>query len=161
MRSRGMLRATAVLGTLTSLFVAGCASGGMAKKMTADEAIEARQKLMKENGAAMKAIQDAAKAGQVQAIPAETQKLVSNAQRLPALFPQGSLNASTSRAKPEIWQKWPEFEGNAKTLQTKATQLEATAKSGDAAATNAAVTDLGRTTCGACHNAFRGPEIKK
>jgi cytochrome c556 len=156
-----MLDAAVVLGWLTALFVAGCASGGTTTKMTANEAIEARQKLMKANGAALKAIQDAAKAGQVQAIPAEAQKLVSNAQQLPTLFPQGSLDPSTSRAKPEIWQKWPEFEGNAKRLQAKATELAATAKSGDPAATNAAVTDLGRTTCGACHNAFRGPEIKK
>jgi cytochrome c556 len=161
MRARGILRATVVLGSVTALFVAGCASGGMAKKMTADEAIEARKNLMKEQGAAFKTIQDSAKAGQLAAIPAAAEKLVTTSTHIPDLFPQGSLNPNTSRAKPEIWQKWPEFEGNAKTLHAKATQLAATAKSGDAAATNAAVTDLGRTTCGACHNAFRGPEIKK
>jgi cytochrome c556 len=160
MRTRGMLHATVVLGSLT-LFVAGCASGGMAKKMTADEAIEARKSLMKEQGATFKTIQDSAKAGQFAAIPAAAEKLVATSTQIPDLFPQGSLNPNTSRAKPEIWQKWPEFEGNAKTLNAKAKQLAATAKSGDAAATNAAVTDLGRTTCGACHNTFRGPEIKK
>ena len=32
---------------------------------------------------------------------------------------------------------------------------------GNAAATNTAVAELGKTTCGACHTAFRGPEIKK
>ena len=162
MNPRAMLRATVLIGSLTALVVAGCASGdGMAKKMTADESIEARKKLMKEQGAAMKAIGDAAKAGQMQAIPAEAQKVVMTARQIPSLFPQGSLNPATSRAKPEIWQKWAEFEGNAKALESKAAQLAATAQGGNAAATNAAVADLGKTTCGACHNAFRGPEIKK
>ena len=46
-------------------------------------------------------------------------------------------------------------------LESKATQLAATAQSGNTAATNAAVADLGKTTCGACHTGFRGPEIKK
>ena len=167
MNPRAMLRATVVIGGLTALVAAGCASGGgtardgMAKAMTADEAIAARQKLMKDNGAALKAIGDAAKAGQTQAIPAQAQKLVANARQLPSLFPQGSVNPATSRAKPEIWQKWAEFEGNAKSLESKAAQLAATAQSGNTSATSAAVTDLGRTTCGACHNTFRGPEIKK
>jgi len=157
-----MLQATVVVGGLASMVLAGCASGGMgAKKMSADEAIAARQKLMKDQGAAMKAISDAAKAGQLQVIPAEAEKLRVTAKEIPALFPQGSVNAATSRAKPEIWQKWAEFEGSAKSLETKASALATTAKGGDAAATNTAVAELGKTTCGACHTAFRGPEIKK
>jgi cytochrome c556 len=162
MSSRAMLRAVVVIGSLTSLVAAGCATGdGMAKKMSADEAIAARQKLMKEQGAAMKAISEAAKAGQTAAIPAQAQKLVTTAREIPALFPQGSVNPATSRAKPEIWQKWADFEATAKLLETKATQLAATAQGGNATATSTAATELGKTTCGACHNAFRGPEIKK
>ena len=42
------------------------------------------------------------------------------------------MNPATSRAKPEIWQKWSEFEGYAKSLETKATQLAATARTGNA-----------------------------
>jgi cytochrome c556 len=158
-----MLHATVVVGGLASMVLAGCASGGGmgAKKMSADEAIAARQKLMKDQGAAMKAISDAAKAGQLQVIPAEAEKLRITAKEIPALFPQGSVNPATSRAKPEIWQKWAEFEGSAKSLETKASALATTAKGGDAAATNTAVAELGKTTCGACHTAFRGPEIKK
>jgi cytochrome c556 len=162
MRARATVRVVVVIGGLTALVGAGCASGGgAAKKMSGDEAIAARQKLMKNQGAAMKAISDAAKAGQTQAISAEAQKLVMTSRQIPTLFPQGSVNPATSRAKPEIWQKWADFEGNAKRLESKATQLAATAQSGNAAATNAAVADLSKTTCGACHDAFRGPEIKK
>jgi cytochrome c556 len=161
MRARAMLHATVVVGGLASMVLAGCASGMGAKKMSADEAIAARQKLMKDQGAAMKAISDAAKAGQLQVIPAEAEKLRATAKEILPLFPQGSVNPATSRAKPEIWQKWAEFEGNAKSLETKASALATTAKGGDAAATNTAVAELGKTTCGACHTAFRGPEIKK
>ncbi len=75
--------------------------------------------------------------------------------------PAGLARPGDLPAKPEIWQKWPEFEGYAKSLEAKANALAATARTGDAQATAAAVTELGKTTCGACHNAFRGPEIKK
>lgn len=138
--------------------IAGCAS---MRRMKPDEAIAARQQLMKDQGALMRSISDKVKAGQIQAIAPDADKLEDTAKRITKLFPEGSVNPSTSRAKPEIWQKWSEFEGNAKTLGTKAKQLEATAKTGDAQTTQAAVADLGKTTCGACHTAFRGPEIKK
>jgi cytochrome c556 len=155
-----MLRAVVVVGSLAALTAAGCASGGGMAKMSPGEAIEKRKALMKEQGAAMRAIQAKLKAGQAQALEPEAQKLVTTARQIPGLFPQGTLDAKVSRAKPEIWQKWAQFEGYAKTLETKAAQLAATSKSGNAQATSAAVADLGKTTCGACHDAFRGPEIK-
>jgi cytochrome c556 len=138
----------------------GCATGGTSKMSTA-EAIKARQALMKEQGAAVKSMQDKIKAGQNQTIGPEAQKLVETSKRIPSLFPPNSLDPNTSRAKPEIWQKWSEFEGNAKTLETKATQLAATSRTGTAEATGAALGDLAKTTCTNCHNSFRGPEIKK
>lgn len=138
--------------------IAGCAS---MRRMSPDEAIAARQQLMKEQGALMRSISEKSKAGQIQAIAADADKLEDTAKRITKLFPEGSVNPSTSRAKPEIWQKWSEFEGHAKALRTKSSQLEDTAKTGNAQATQTAVADLGKTTCGACHTAFRGPEIKK
>lgn len=151
-----LLRAGVVVVAVAA--VSGCAS---MRKMNADEAITARQALMKEQGAAMRSISDKLKAGQVQAIAADADKLQETSKRIPKLFPEGSVNASTSRAKPEIWQKWSEFEGYAKMLNTKAGQLEETAKTGNAQAAQTMAAELGKTTCGACHTAFRGPEIKK
>ena len=148
----------AAVGVVAVGMLAGCAS---ARKMSADDAITARQQLMKEQGALMRSISDKAKAGQVQAIAADADKLQDTAKQITKLFPEGSVNPNTSRAKPEIWQRWSEFEGHAKALQTKSSQLEATAKTGDAQATQTAVAELGKTTCGACHTTFRGPEIKK
>jgi cytochrome c556 len=150
------MRAAVVVLGLT--VVVGCAS---MRRMKPDEAIAARQQLMKEQGAAMKSISDKVKAGQTQAVVVDAKKLEDTAKQIPKLFPENSVNPSTSRAKPEIWQKWSDFEGYAKSLQTKAKQLEATASSGDTQATQAMATDLGKTTCGGCHTSFRGPEIKK
>lgn len=153
---RSVFRITTAVG-IAAVLVA-CATG---TKMSSQEAIAARQKLMKEQGAAMKSISEKAKAGQVQQIGPDAQKLVETSKQIPALFPQGSLDPNVSRAKPEIWQKRSEFEGYAKTLQSKATQLASTAGTGNAQATGAAIADLGKTTCTACHDSFRGPEIKK
>ena len=152
--------ATAGIAVMVVAAAVGCAKLGIGK-MKAEEAIPARQQLMKEQGAAFKSIQDKLKAGDAN-IAADAHKLVETSKQIPKLFPEGSVDPKTSRAKPEIWQKWSEFETNAKNLNAKAGQLEASAKSGANAQTlNAAATDLGRTTCGACHNTFRGPEIKK
>lgn len=154
--SRGTLIARTVM---VVVLVAGCASGGM-QTMSADDSIKARQQLMKDQGAAMKAIGDKLKAGDTN-IAANAQTLKETSQRIPSLFPEGSLNPKVSRAKPEIWQKRADFEGNAKRLNDKAGQLEAMAKGGaNAQALGAAVGDIGRTTCTTCHDAFRGPEIK-
>jgi cytochrome c556 len=153
-----LLRAGVVVMAMAA--VAGCAKLGIGK-MNPDEAITQRQALMKEQGAAMRSISDKLKAGQIKEVAADADKLQSTAKRIPRLFPEGSVNANTSRAKPEIWQKWSEFEGHAKRLHTKSTALEETAKTGNAQATQTAVAELGKTTCGACHTAFRGPEIKK
>jgi cytochrome c556 len=146
------------VGLAIAVMIAGCAT---ATRMSSEESIAARQKHMKDQGAAMRSIQDKLKAGQVQAVAVDAEKLVQTSKDLPRVFPEGSLDPKTSRAKPAIWQKRAEFEGYAKTLETKAAQLAATARTGNAQATTAAVGDIGRTTCTACHDAFRGPEIKK
>jgi cytochrome c556 len=158
MSSSFLVRAGVIVVAVTA--VAGCAKLGMGR-MSADEAITERQALMKEQGAAMRSISDKLKAGQVQSIVPDVEKLQSTSKRITKLFPENSVNPNTSRAKPEIWQKWSEFEGHAKSLETKAKQLEATAKTGNAQATQTMAAELGKTTCGACHTAFRGPEIKK
>lgn len=146
---------------LCSALLTACATGSSQTAMSSDEAIAARQKHMKEQGAAMRSISDKLKGGQVQAVETDAQKLVQSAKDLPKLFPAGSVNPQVSRAKPEIWQKKAEFDGYAKTLETKAAMVASTARTGDGPKTQAAVADMGKTTCTACHDAFRGPEIKK
>ena len=154
--STGMMRA--VIGGLVMVVAAGCASSGMeAKKMTAAEAIEARKKLMKEQGAAWKNVQDKAKAGQIAAIVPDAEKLAATSKEIPKLFPEGSLDPAKSAAKPEIWQKRAEFDAAAKNMQTWSMKLADVVKTGNADATNAVVKDFGRQACGTCHQPFRVP----
>jgi cytochrome c556 len=70
------------------------------------------------------------------------------------VFPEGT-NAGESEALPVVWQQWPEFEGDAKTMGELASKLAAAAESGDQAATLAAFASLGKNGCGGCHETFR------
>ena len=145
-----------VVGGLALVVAAGCASMGE-KKLTATEAIDARQQLMKDQGKAWKNVQDNAKAGQIAAIVPDAEKLAATSKEIPKLFPEGSLDPAKSAAKPEIWQKRADFDAAAKNLETWAVKLRDTAKTGNADATNAVVKDFGRQACGTCHQPFRVP----
>jgi cytochrome c556 len=136
---------------LIAVGTAGCAT------MKPEEAIAARQQLMKDQGAAWKSVQDKAKAGNIAGLVPDAQTLVDTADKIPALFPEGSLGPTKTAAKPEIWQKWAEFEAASKNLKTQAEKLRDTAKSGNAQATNAAIATFGRQACGTCHTPFRVP----
>ena len=153
MRSPMMRRAAVVTVALVGLGIAGSALA----QMSADSAIEARKKLMKEQGAAWKNIQDKTKAGQVKELVPDAEKLASTSKEIPSLFPEGSLNPEKSAAKPEIWQKRAEFDAAAKNLETWAMKLRTTAESGNAEETQAVVKDFGRQACGTCHQPFRVP----
>lgn len=156
MSHRHILSASIIVGSVAALVVAGCATMAPMQKVGSGDVIADRQRLMKSNGANWKDIQDKAKAGEIEAIAVNAETIAINAMHVPALFPQGSLS-DKSNAKPEIWQQRSEFEAKAKNLQTMAEKLRDTAKSKDAAATQAIVKDFGRNACGACHTPFRKP----
>ena len=145
-----------VVGGLVLVVAAGCASMG-GKKMTAQEAIETRKALMKEQGAAWKNVQDKTKAGDIKGVVPDAEKLVMTAKQIPALFPEGSLDPAKSAAKPEIWQKKGEFDAAAKNLETWSMKLKDAAATGNAEQTQAVVKDFGRQGCGTCHQPFRVP----
>lgn len=154
---RRHMRAGIVLGSLTALVLGGCATG--APKMTATEIVAERQRVMKLNGASWQDAQAKMKAGNVEAIAVNAETMAMNARQVPKLFPEGSMTAD-SKAKPEIWQKWPEFETDAKNFQAWAEKLRDAAKSKNAAATEAIMKDFGREACGTCHTPFRVPPPK-
>jgi cytochrome c556 len=142
--------------TAVGLGLAVTAMVGYAAAQSADAVVADRQRLMKLHGALWKDIQDKAKAGNIEAIAASAEALAINAQRIPALFPQGS-QTEKSKAKPEVWQKWSEFEAAARTLETQSEKLRDASRNKDADATNAIVKDFGRQACGTCHTPFRVP----
>jgi cytochrome c556 len=154
MTARRILHATVVTVGLAALGMTGYATAQMS---SAESAIEARKKLMKEQGAAWKNIQDKSKAGQVQELVPDAEKLATTSKEIPTLFPEGSLNPEKSAAKPEIWQKRAEFDAAAKNLETWSMKLRETAQSGNAEQTQAIVKDFGRQACGTCHQPFRVP----
>ena len=148
-------RCSVVLGSLAVFAVAGCA-GMEPPKMSAADAIAQRQRFMKLNGALWSDAKAKAKAGQFEAIAVDAEAMAFNAPMIPSLFPEGSLS-DKSAAKPEIWQKWPEFEAAAKNFQAQAEKLRDVARSKDANATQAAMRDFGKMACGTCHTPFRVP----
>jgi cytochrome c556 len=152
-----------VFAGLAAVMAAGCASmdqpssqTAQAPKMTPAQSVEARQKLMKEHGDLWKSIQDKTKAGDITGVAPDADKLAMNAKKIAPLFPAGSLEGKTA-AKPEIWQKWPEFEAAAKNLEMESVKLRDTAKANDKPGTEALVKDFGRKACGSCHQPFRVP----
>jgi cytochrome c556 len=111
---------------------------------------------MKLTNESWKDIQAKAKAGDIERIAVNAETIAVNAQHIPNLFPSGSL-AEKSRAKPEIWQQWAEFESDAKNLETMAEKLRDAAEAKNAEATQAIVRDFQKQTCDSCHTPFRAP----
>ena len=136
-----------------ALLAAACAS---MQAKSPEEVVAERQKLMKQNGDAWKNVQDSAKAGNWAAVASNADIISTNAAKIPSLFPAGSMT-DKSKAKPEIWQKWAEFEGTAKKMETEGAKLRDTARAGNAQASQDIIKDFSRNACGACHTPFRVP----
>jgi cytochrome c556 len=149
-------RAGVVVFGLAALLL-GIAVSQAQMKVGSGDVVADRQRLMKLNGASWKDVQDKVKAGQVEAVAVNAETMAINAQHIPTLFPKGSLT-DKSKAKPDIWEKFPEFEAAAKNLETKAAELRDAARAKDQAKVDALVKDFGRQACGTCHQPFRQPQ---
>jgi cytochrome c556 len=150
------LRTALVVGCMLTLLVLGLAGAQTAPKVGSGDVVADRQRLMKLNGASWADAQAKFKAGNIEAIAVNAETIAVMAPHIPALFPPGSLTEKSS-AKPEIWEKRAEFDSAAQNLQSWAEKLRDTAKTKDAAATEAIVKDFGRQACGTCHTPFRVP----
>ena len=154
MSVKAKVSASLVIGVLAVGVAAGCAT--KPKMMGSGDIVADRQRLMKLNGASWADVQAKAKAGQIEAIAVNAETMALNAMHIPSLFPAGSLT-DKSKAKPEVWQKWAEFEAAAKTFETEAEKLREAAKAKNADLTQAIVKDFGKNACGTCHTPFRVP----
>jgi cytochrome c556 len=152
-----LARTGVILGSLVALAVVGCATTDKSamSSMKMDPVAE-RQRLMKNVGANWADIQAKVKAGAPETVAVNAEALSLHAQRIPGLFPPGSLT-DKSKAKPDIWQKWPEFEAAAKNLENRAATLRDQAMAKDGAAVTTTVASFGRDACGTCHTPFRVP----
>jgi len=140
-----------------AVLVLALAAGATAQsmKMSSDPVAD-RQRLMKLTGASWADIQAKVKAGNIEAVAVNAETLAINAMHIPVLFPEGSLTEKSS-AKPEIWQKWSDFQAAAKNLGSMAEQLRDASRAKDQAAVEAMVKDFGPKACGSCHTPFRKP----
>lgn len=143
-----------VIGGLAIGIAAGCAGKSMSKG--SGDVVAERQRLMKLQGASWMDIQAKAKAGNIEAIAVNAETLSMTAREIPALFPEGSLT-DKSKAKPEVWQKWSEFQAAAKNLETQSEKLRDASRAKNAELTQSIVKDFGRNACGTCHTPFRVP----
>jgi cytochrome c556 len=146
-----------IVGT-TLVFLCGVATtnAGTHEKKDALPAgpIRDRHELMERIGKNAKSIGEAAKSGNLEAVPAAAAAIEKDAAKTVALFPEGSLHPA-SRAKAEIWTDWAAFEAQAKDLQTAAAALASAAASGGDVAAAAKVMFK---ACKNCHDQFRTPE---
>jgi len=137
-----------------ALALAACA-GAQGMKMS-DDPVADRQRLMKLIGANWADIQAKVKAGNIDAVAVNAETIAVSASHIPPLFPAGS-GTDKSKAKPEVWQKWPEFQAAAKNAEILAGQLRDAARAKDQAKVEAMTKEFGAKACGACHTPFRQP----
>jgi len=137
--------------------VIGVGFAGAAIGQIADP-IPARQEIMKENSAAMKAASAMAK-GETAYNETEAAGAMAiikdNMEEFPGLFPDDSMEGGKTRALAAIWENKADFDAkSAKTAEDAAAAEQAAAQGQEAFA--AALGAVG-ANCGACHEAYRGP----
>ena len=124
--------------------------------MKSGDPVADRQRLMKLVGANWADIQAKMKANNPDAVAVNAETLAVMATHIPALFPPGSAT-DKSNAKPEIWDKWADFQAAAQNLETMAAKLRDASRAKDGAAVEAMVKEFGAKACGSCHTPFRKP----
>lgn len=155
---RPSIRRSVTTLALVAATTAACTLGSGRMIGTGDVVFD-RQRLMRVQGAQLSEIQSKFRAGNIEGIGVNAEVVAITAMQIPSLFPDGSLSEK-SRAKPEIWQRWGEFEATAKNLTIWSERLRDAARAKDDKAVADIVKDYARVSCGACHEAFRKPPIR-
>lgn len=113
-----------------------------------------RHALMEDIGSQAKVIGDAMKSGDYAPVGAAAKQIRTAATNVLSLFPKDSTHPN-SRAKPEIWTQWEQFEAINKNFERTAGALVTAAEQGSGIPAAAqAMFD----TCKTCHDQFRIPE---
>ena len=132
---------------------AGCVVGSHPAIGTGDLIFD-RKRLGRLHDEQLGEIRNKFKAGDIQGIAVNAEVVAITAMQLPSLFPEGSLS-DNSRAKPEIWQRWSEFEASAKNLAIRSERLRDAAKARDDKVVADILKDFSRVGCDSCHSLFR------
>ncbi len=153
-----------LMAALAMGILVGCAPD-MAMAPSPGKVIKERQALMQSNNKSFKMIRAFAKSGKgsAGAVRDAAVTLTWNAGKIPGLFVKGTSlkdGVGQTRAKPEIWVKWADFEAAAAKLKKAGVNLAQVAAGGNASAIKVAFGAVGKA-CGGCHKLFRGPRPKK
>ena len=124
------------------------------------DSIAERQKLMKGNGAAAKAINDYLESGTGTAAEVATNAaaIKADSAKIVGLFVAGTSiddNVAKTAAKKEIWDNFDEFKAAAAKLGDLAGALQEAAGTGDNQKIADAFGTMGKEGCGGCHSKFR------
>lgn len=155
---RPSIRRSVTMLALVAVTTVACSLGSGRMIGTGDVVFD-RQRLMRVQEAQLSEIQSKFRAGNIEGIGVNAEVVAITAMQIPSLFPDGSLSEK-SRAKPEIWQRWGEFEATAKNLTIWSERLRDAARAKDEKAVADIVKDYARVSCGACHEAFRKPPVR-
>ena len=145
---------------LVAAMVSACTTGSAPRMVGTGDVVYDRQRLMKIQGAQWNEIQAKFKAGDIKGLAANAEVEAVTSMQIPSLFPEGSLTAQ-SKAKPEVWERWGEFEATAKNMTIWSERLRDAAQANDQKAVADIMKDYGRVTCGACHTTFRQPQTQR
>ena len=144
-----------LLAALVAVTAAGCVVGSQRMIGTGDLIFD-RQRLGRVQEEQLGEIRSKFKNGNIEGIAVNAEVIAITALQIPSLFPEGSLNGK-SRARPEIWRRWSEFEASAKNLTIWSERLRDAAKAKDDKAVADIAKDFGRVSCDSCHILFRRP----
>ena len=151
-----MLKTRAVILAAAILSFSGAASA-----LDAEYAIKSRQDFYKDMGKAFKGLVEDLKSDNpaLDNLKKYAAVIDGKAGKLPGLFPAGTGPEAGVKtgAKPEIWQKWDEFQRDAGAFDGAAHALNAAAQSGDVATVKKAAQAVGEA-CKTCHETFRQKE---
>ena len=133
-------------------------TGGFAASPEETAALKYRQNVMKAIGINMGSIGAMLK-GEVPfdagAVKAHAEAIQAMSRTVPVAFKSKTGDAGPTESKPDIWEKWSEFEAAAKTLEDEAGKMVEAAGSGDKGQIGAAMGTFGKEGCGGCHKVFR------
>ena len=137
------------------------AAGGVAT-LAADLAstVDQRRAIMKQQSEDLKAISAYVddKGGDQATAVAKARDLASLNAKLEGLWPAGTSSKDMpgkTNAKPEIWTDQTNFKAALAALSAGEKKLIPALEQGDKAAAKAAMGELGKNGCGACHGSFR------
>ena len=155
MREGGVRLRNILLATLVAVTAAGCVIRSQRMIGTGDLVFD-RQRLGRVQEEQLGEIRSKFKTGNIEGIAVNAEVIAITALQIPSLFPGGPLNGR-SRARPEIWQRWSEFEASAKNLTIWSERLRDAAKAKDDRAVADIAKDFSRIGCDSCHILFRRP----